>query len=137
MRRFCAGWWPQLGREVHSIDPGKPVSPPSSGFHEKAIFVKSGNVVPRPVVVVHATPVGGSADPDGQLVPDWDIAPGTYVLDMVYQNPRTPLLRAVAAAGGVPVSGLGMFLAQAREQIYHFTGRRLPLDGLVDLVGWR
>lgn len=91
----------------------------------------------RPVVVVHATPVGGSADPDGQLVPGWQIAPGTYVLDMVYQNPRTPLLRAVAAAGGVPVPGLGMFLAQAREQIYHFTGRRLPLDGLVDLVGGR
>lgn len=89
----------------------------------------------RPAAVVHATPVGGASDPDGQVVPDWKIAPGTHVLDMGYHNPRTPLLRAVADAGGVPVPGIGMFLAQAREQIYHFTGRRLPVGVLADMVG--
>jgi 3-dehydroquinate dehydratase/shikimate dehydrogenase len=113
----------------------------------------------RPRAVVNATPVGGptAAAPgaaglgealdqrdaagggeDGQrILPDWEIRPGTYVLDMVYQTRWTPLLRAVAGADGVPVFGVDMFLAQAREQVYHFTGRRLSIDVLAELVGQR
>lgn len=89
----------------------------------------------KPQAVVHATPVGGVSDPDGHMLPDWEIAPGTYVLDMGYHNRHTPLLRAVSAAGGIPVPGIGMFLAQAREQLYQFTGRRLPLEFLAEIVG--
>ena len=96
----------------------------------------------RPKAVVHATPVGGPAEPapDGaraRILPDWRIPAGTYVLDMIYQSTETPLLKDTAAAGGIPVPGLEMFLTQAREQLYLFTGRRLPTEVLGELVGGR
>lgn len=77
-----------------------------------------------PLVVVHATPVGtaGGALAGERVLPDWTPARGTYVLDMVYRPVETPLLRWARAHDAVPVSGLGMFLGQAREQVRLFTG---------------
>ena len=92
----------------------------------------------QPRAVVNATPVGGPTDPDSRLLPDWNIPAGTFVLDMMYQNDgATTLLRDTAAAGGIPVEGLEMFLTQAREQLLLFTGRRLPTRELSAMVGVR
>ena len=91
-----------------------------------------------PKAVVHATPIGGPAVDNGEpesILPDWNIAPGTFVLDMIYQAPETELLKRVAAAGGIAVPGLDMFLSQAREQLYLFTGRRLSRAALREFVG--
>jgi 3-dehydroquinate dehydratase/shikimate dehydrogenase len=93
-----------------------------------------------PKAVVHATPIGGPAADNGEpesILPDWNIAPGTFVLDMIYQAPETELLKRVAAAGGIAVPGLDMFLSQAREQLYLFTGRRLSRAALREFVGGR
>jgi 3-dehydroquinate dehydratase/shikimate dehydrogenase len=80
----------------------------------------------RPAVVVHATPVGSlGRDPDERLLPEWRPAPGTVVLDMVYQPHRTRLLADVEAAGGIPVPGLEMFLTQAAAQLELFAGATL------------
>lgn len=77
-----------------------------------------------PAVVVHATPVGSlGRDGDERLLPGWTPAPGTVVLDMVYQPNPTRLLRDAAAAGAVAVSGVEMFLGQALAQVRLFTGR--------------
>jgi 3-dehydroquinate dehydratase/shikimate dehydrogenase len=86
----------------------------------------------RPRVVVHATPVGTEGSPtEGQrLLPDYEHPPGTVVLDMVYRPEVTPLLAAAAASGATPVSGLEMFLTQAREQVRLFTGEQLVEDEL-------
>ncbi|MCA8957423.1 MAG: type I 3-dehydroquinate dehydratase [Planctomycetes bacterium] len=89
----------------------------------------------QPAVVVNATPLGGPSAPAQRPLPDWELAPGMTVLDMAYQPRSTPLLDAARAAGAIPVHGLRMFLAQAAEQIYHFTGRRLPVDVLAGMVG--
>jgi 3-dehydroquinate dehydratase/shikimate dehydrogenase len=85
----------------------------------------------RPAVVVHATPVGGiTRDTDERLVPTWRPEPGTAVLDMVYQPPRTRLLADVAAAGGVAIPGTEMFLLQAAAQVRLFTGQNVPVADL-------
>jgi 3-dehydroquinate dehydratase/shikimate dehydrogenase len=93
-----------------------------------------------PRVVVHSTPVGGPGDGDDQngngerLLPDWQPAAGTYVLDMVYQPRQTRLLRETSAAGAIPVPGIEMFLTQAARQLSLFTGRHLPEDVLGSFV---
>ncbi len=79
-----------------------------------------------PVVVVHATPVGGLADPTQRLLPEWQPRRGTLVFDMVYRPRTTRLLRDVLTAGGRVVRGEEMFLAQAAAQIERFVGRTLP-----------
>ncbi len=78
----------------------------------------------NPLVVVHATPVGSSGGPlaGERVLPEWTPARGTFVLDMVYRPVLTPLLLAARAHDAIPVSGLSMFLAQAREQVRLFTG---------------
>lgn len=85
-----------------------------------------------PLVVVHATPVGTWSSPTAgqRLLPDWVPSRGTFVLDMVYRPIETPLLAWVRAHDGVPVSGLGMFLAQAREQVRLFTGLDVDANAL-------
>lgn len=80
----------------------------------------------RPAVVVNATPVGGAGrDPGERLLPGWRPAPGTAVLDMVYQPRRTRLLRDAEEAGAVAIPGREMFLTQAAAQVELFTGNAL------------
>ena len=81
----------------------------------------------NPLVVVHATPVGTVGTPQAgeRLLPEWAPARGTFVLDMVYRPAITPLLVAARAHDAIPVSGLAMFLAQAREQVRLFTGQEV------------
>lgn len=78
----------------------------------------------RPAVVVHATPVGSvGRDPEERLVPGYRPAPGTVVMDMVYQPRLTRWLRDAAGAGAVVVPGIEMFLGQAAAQARLFTGK--------------
>lgn len=90
-----------------------------------------------PRVVVHATPVGtlGSPTAGQRLLPDWRPPRGTYVLDMVYRPVLTPLLAHARECEAIPVSGLAMFLAQAREQVRLFTGLELPPAAIRQLLG--
>ena len=89
-----------------------------------------------PRVVVHATPVGGdpTAKNAQRLLPDWQPTPGTYVLDMVYRPRETRLLREVKDQGAIPVAGIEMFLTQARQQLYLFTGRHVSERVLASFV---
>ncbi len=89
----------------------------------------------QPRAVVQATPVGGPTHPNERLLPDWQVAAGTYVLDMVYRPRRTRLLQDVAAAGGIAVPGMQMFLHQAAAQLRMFTGQDLPVKILGNFVG--
>jgi len=72
---------------------------------------------------VNATPVGqvGGPDPEGSPIPlEEGARPGwteqTVVMDTVYRPVRTPLLRAAEDAGCRVVTGLAMFVAQAKRQ---------------------
>ncbi|MEO6594239.1 MAG: bifunctional shikimate kinase/shikimate dehydrogenase, partial [Planctomycetota bacterium] len=79
--------------------------------------------VANPAVVVHATPVGSAGrDVDERLIEGYRPAPGTVVLDMVYQPFHTRLLRDAIEAGAIAVPGVEMFLGQAAAQVRLFTG---------------
>ncbi len=85
----------------------------------------------QPEVVVHATPVGSEASgADERVVPGSAPGAGAIVHDLVYRPARTRLLRECGDAGAVVVSGLEMFLLQARAQVRLFTGEDVPLDVL-------
>jgi shikimate dehydrogenase len=72
-------------------------------------------------LVVNATPVGMSLD-DPSPIPDSWLREGQVVLDMLYQRPETPLLRAAAQAGARGVNGLGMLVAQGALAIDIWAG---------------
>ncbi|MEZ5186290.1 MAG: shikimate dehydrogenase [Candidatus Nanopelagicales bacterium] len=76
-------------------------------------------------VVVSTVPAGVADVFTGGLpgVPGW-------LLDVVYAPWPTALARAWAAAGGTPVSGLEMLLAQAERQVELMTGRPAPTSAM-------
>jgi shikimate dehydrogenase len=81
-------------------------------------------------LVVNATPVGMNGSDEMPIPRSW-LRPGQVVADMVYRPSVTPLLRAAAAAGAVPVGGLGMLVAQGAMSIDIWAGEdgaRAPRD---------
>ena len=85
----------------------------------------------KPSVVVHATPVGGlGRDPNERLLPEFRAEAGVIVHDLVYRPAMTAFLRESAATGAHAVSGLEMFLAQARAQLSLFVHRDLDASVL-------
>lgn len=62
-------------------------------------------------VVVNATPLGMCAGDPLPVEAAW-LREGQIVSDMVYRPVETPLLAAAAAAGAIPVAGIGMLVAQ-------------------------
>ncbi len=71
-------------------------------------------------VVVSTVPSAGAAPVASAL------ASAPVVLDAIYDPWPTPLAEAVAAAGGIVVSGLAMLLNQAYGQVEQFTGCPAP-----------
>ncbi|MCA8948502.1 MAG: type I 3-dehydroquinate dehydratase [Planctomycetes bacterium] len=85
----------------------------------------------EPGVVVQATPLGSvGRDPEERPLPEWQPAPATIVLEMVYRPARTRFLRDAAAAGARTIAGVEMFLAQAAAQVRRFSGQVLAPDEL-------
>ena len=80
-------------------------------------------------LIVNCTPLGmwGSGLADQSPLDPALIRRGAVVLDLVYNPPKTPLLRAAAAAGAKPVSGLDMLVYQGAEAVRLWTGREPPV----------
>jgi shikimate dehydrogenase len=76
-------------------------------------------------LVVNATPVGMGESTELPLDPA-SLRAGQLVADLVYHPLETPLLRAAADAGAVPIDGLGMLVGQAAVAFERWTGR--PAD---------
>jgi 3-dehydroquinate dehydratase/shikimate dehydrogenase len=79
-------------------------------------------------VLINATPLGGTSEPDRTPVPAERLRPGSVVLDMVYDPLETRLLREAQAAGCRIIDGLEMLLAQAVAQFETWTGVEAPTD---------
>lgn len=78
-------------------------------------------------VLINATSVGLAPDSErSPLAPSWIVAPWVY--DIVYNPPRTRLLREARARGHHVIEGLEMFVEQAAAQFLLFTGREAPLS---------
>jgi shikimate dehydrogenase len=68
-------------------------------------------------VIIQATSAGMRGAGPGEAVSDWipwrALRPGVVAIDVVYNPPSTPFLRAAEQAGVPSVNGLGMLVRQA------------------------
>jgi shikimate dehydrogenase len=79
----------------------------------------------NPEVVINATPVGMEPDLHTPVPGEW-LRQEMTVFDLVYTPPMTPFLRAAGERGCSIISGVEMFMHQAREQFHTFTGISPP-----------
>jgi shikimate dehydrogenase (EC 1.1.1.25)/shikimate kinase (EC 2.7.1.71) len=87
----------------------------------------------KPEVVINATPVGMEPDTHTPIPGEW-LHPEMTVFDLVYTPPRTPLLREAEKRGCSIISGVQMFIHQAREQCTLFTGITPPVSLIQELI---
>jgi shikimate dehydrogenase len=86
-------------------------------------------------LVVNATPVGLKAD-DSTLPIDVNALPiTTLVMDMIYNPPLTPLLRAARAHGCQVLNGLSMLLFQGALAFELWTDRPAPIQVMQRALG--
>ena len=79
-------------------------------------------------ILINATAVGMTPDTGGIPVAPEAIAPGTVVMDIVYNPINTRLLDTARAKGCTIVDGAAMFVHQAAAQFQLWTGRTAPID---------
>jgi shikimate dehydrogenase len=85
-------------------------------------------------VVVQATSLG--MHPGDPLVLEFDTAPpGLFVLDAVYDDDLTPLLRAAQARGLRTCDGRALLLHQGAAAFTLWTGRAAPLVAMRQAIG--
>jgi len=87
----------------------------------------------KPELVVNATPLGMQPDTRSPLRED-QLNENMTVFDLVYTPPVTPLIEAARAKGCRTISGIEMFIEQAREQFYLFFGIDVPVEKIRELT---
>ncbi|MDD1698664.1 MAG: shikimate dehydrogenase, partial [Methanoregula sp.] len=87
----------------------------------------------KPDLVVNATPLGMQPDTRNPLRVD-QLQKDMTVFDLVYTPPITPLIEAARAQGCRTITGVEMFIEQAREQFYLFFGIDVPVEKMRELV---
>jgi len=86
-------------------------------------------------LVVNATPVG-LMDDDTTLLFNINVLPTTsLVMDMIFNPPLTPLLRAARAHGCRVLNGLSMLLYQGALAFELWVGRPAPLEVMRSALG--
>ena len=71
---------------------------------------------------------GGRQDDQALPFPVDGLGKGVVVIDLVYTEEPTPLLRAAAARGCTVIDGREVLMDQALGQFRMMTGREMPLD---------
>ncbi len=87
----------------------------------------AGAFLPHADLVVNATPVGLHEEPE-LLIDIETLAASTLVMDMIFNPPRTPLLRAAEARGCPVLNGLTMLLYQGARAFELWTGLAAPIE---------
>ncbi|WP_028575758.1 shikimate dehydrogenase [Desulfonatronovibrio hydrogenovorans] len=82
----------------------------------------------RAGILVNTTPLGTKGDNQDLSPWDLDAYPFKVVYDLVYNPVKTRLLRSAEQKGVTVVSGLSMFVHQAREQFRTWTGEVFDPD---------
>ncbi len=82
-------------------------------------------------VLINATPVGMYPSPDQTIADSSMLHPDLVVMDLVYNPQRTKLLFEAQGAGCRTVGGLRMLAYQAADSIRIWTGRRAPIDAMM------
>jgi shikimate dehydrogenase len=99
-----------------------------------------------PRLIVNTTPVGmfrHHPEPTGSDVASagaspwpekWLLPPGAAIYDLVYNPPETPLMRDARASGHPVSNGLGMLAEQAALAFKRWTGRKVPLQVMLQAL---
>jgi len=83
-------------------------------------------------VIVNATPIGMNGDRNSPLS-DKEIHT-KYLLDMVYTEPETPLVKFARSQGAHIIPGTEMFVAQGVRQFEIWTGKPAPIADMAFAV---
>ncbi len=81
-------------------------------------------------LLVNATPAGTKGIPNELPVPESVVGKASFVYDLVYNPPMTPLLAAAKRLGRPYASGLEMLLNQAAKSFEVWTGRSPPVEAM-------
>lgn len=106
-----------------------PVSRTPGNDPETVGYADLRRLVERAALVVNCTPLGmwpaveRSPWPEGVPIP-----PHLVVVDLVYNPPRTRLMRQAEDAGARGINGLGMLVRQGARSFAAWTGVAPPLD---------
>ena len=79
-------------------------------------------------ILVNATSVGMSPNPDQTAVDRDLLSPGLIVFDIVYNPIKTRLLMEAEAAGAQTISGIDMLAWQGALAFEKFTGSKAPIE---------
>lgn len=85
-------------------------------------------------VVINATPIGMHPDVGETPVPRRLLNGRHLVFDLVYNPPRTRLLKEAEMEGADTLSGVEMLVYQGAESFQLWTGRRAPIDLMLRVV---
>ncbi|NPB04024.1 MAG: shikimate dehydrogenase [Thermotogae bacterium] len=110
------------------------------------LLSKRGNVLVYPLkestidvllkdadIIVNATSVGMKED-DPPLFDYSKIPEGITVVDIIYNPPETPLLKAAKEKGCRTVNGLGMLVHQGAVAFEVWTGRKAPVKKMREVL---
>jgi shikimate dehydrogenase len=86
-------------------------------------------------ILVNTTSVGLKPGDETLLIEMEAIAPSTLVMDMIFNPPLTPLLRAAEARGCSVLNGLSMLLYQGTLAFELWTGQSAPVDVMSAALG--
>ncbi|MEN6443446.1 MAG: shikimate dehydrogenase [Methanoregula sp.] len=86
-----------------------------------------------PDLVVNTTPLGMQPDTRSPLA-EKQITGEMTIFDLVYTPPVTPLIGMARQKGCTTITGIDMFVHQAREQFYLFFGIDVPEQVIRELV---
>jgi len=85
-------------------------------------------------ILINATSVGMHPDVDATPVPAGLLRPGLAVFDIVYNPRRTRLLLEAEQKGATVIDGVRMLAHQGAEAFSIWTGRKPPVDVMVEAV---
>jgi len=85
-------------------------------------------------ILINATSVGMHPDVDATPVPAGLLRPGLAVFDIVYNPRRTRLLLEAEQKGATVIDGVRMLVHQGAEAFSIWTGRKPPVDVMVEAV---
>lgn len=85
-------------------------------------------------ILINATSVGMHPDIDATPVPSDLLRPGLVVFDIVYNPRRTRLLLEAEQKGATVIDGVRMLVHQGAEAFSIWTGRKPPVDAMIEAV---
>lgn len=84
--------------------------------------------------LINTTPIGMTPDKKKSPLSREIIGKFRWVMDCIYNPLKTQLLKDAEEAGSTAISGLGMFVHQAAEQIRIWTGKEPPVELMREVV---